>query len=84
MTDPVTETVCAVRWATDSRQLALASAGLPATRFHALGVGPVIFRAEADYLREVQAGDRVGNEAIPRATDFEWLAPGSRPPVAAR
>jgi acyl-CoA thioester hydrolase len=124
-------------WATHSRLVAFASAGLPATRFHGLGIGPVIFREEADYLREVQSGDRVrvsleftgasadwkhfrirhrltrqdgvacatvvvrgswlslaerrvvvpppeivrACEAMPRAADFGWLVPGSRPPA---
>jgi acyl-CoA thioester hydrolase len=46
-------------WATQCRVAALAAVGLTPRRFQELGVGPVLFREETDYLREVGAGDHV-------------------------
>jgi acyl-CoA thioester hydrolase len=46
-------------WATHGRIAAFASQGLTMARFSELGVGPVIFREEADYLREVSGDDRI-------------------------
>lgn len=46
-------------WATQCRVAALASVGLTPKRFQALGCGPVLFREETDYLREVDAGETV-------------------------
>ena len=46
-------------WATHSRIAAFASRGLTIERFKELGVGPVIFREETDYLREVSGDDRI-------------------------
>lgn len=46
-------------WATHCRLVAFASQGLTTARFHELGVGLVIFREEADYLREVSGDDQV-------------------------
>lgn len=46
-------------WATHCRIAAFDSAGMSMARFAELGVGPVIFREEADYLREVGGNDRI-------------------------
>ena len=46
-------------WATQCRVEALAASGLTPRRFQELGCGPILFREETDYLREVDAGDRV-------------------------
>jgi acyl-CoA thioester hydrolase len=46
-------------WATHSRIAAFATQGVTTGRFQELGVGPVIFREEADYLREVSGEDRI-------------------------
>lgn len=46
-------------WATHARLAAFASRGLVGAVFQELGVSPVIFREEADYLREVSGGDTV-------------------------
>jgi acyl-CoA thioester hydrolase len=46
-------------WATHSRLAAFASQGVTTGRFQELGVGPVIFREETDYLREVGGEDRI-------------------------
>jgi acyl-CoA thioester hydrolase len=46
-------------WATHSRLAAFASRGVTSGRFQELAVGPVIFREEADYLREVSGEDRI-------------------------
>ncbi|HSN92060.1 MAG TPA: thioesterase family protein [Anaeromyxobacteraceae bacterium] len=46
-------------WATQCRVAALAAAGLGPRRFQELGCGPILFREETDYLREVGAGDRI-------------------------
>lgn len=46
-------------WATQCRVAVLTAAGLSPHRFQELGVGPVLFREETDYLREVGAGDRI-------------------------
>jgi acyl-CoA thioester hydrolase len=46
-------------WATHCRVAAFGSQGLTMARFAELGVGPVIFREEADYLREVGGNDRI-------------------------
>ncbi|MEO8445251.1 MAG: thioesterase family protein [Gammaproteobacteria bacterium] len=46
-------------WATHARLAAFASEGLIGGTFRELGVSPVIFREEADYLREVSGGDTV-------------------------
>ena len=46
-------------WATHSRIVAFATEGITTGRFQELGVGPVIFREEADYLREVSGEDRI-------------------------
>ncbi|MEQ1800719.1 MAG: thioesterase family protein [Gammaproteobacteria bacterium] len=46
-------------WATHCRVSAFAAHGITLARFSELGVGPVIFREEADYLREVVGNDRV-------------------------
>ena len=46
-------------WATQCRVAVLTAAGLSPRRFQELGMGPVLFREEADYLREVGAGDEI-------------------------
>lgn len=46
-------------WATHGRIVAFATHGLTMARFSELGVGPIIFREETDYLREVGGNDRV-------------------------
>ncbi len=46
-------------WATHNRLAAFASQGVTAGRFQGLGVGPIIFREETDYLREVGGEDRI-------------------------
>jgi acyl-CoA thioester hydrolase len=46
-------------WATQCRVAALAAAGLTPRRFQELGCGPILFREETDYLREVDADDRI-------------------------
>lgn len=46
-------------WATTCRIAAFAAVGLTMEYLAGLGVGPVIFREEADYLREVGGGDRI-------------------------
>lgn len=46
-------------WATTCRLAAFAAVGLTMERLGELGVGPIIFREEADYLREVSLGDRI-------------------------
>ena len=46
-------------WATHCRLVAFAAQGATTERFHALGVSPVLFREEADYLREVSGEDRI-------------------------
>lgn len=46
-------------WATHCRIRAFAEQGVTTTRFQELGVGLVIFREEADYLREVSGDDRI-------------------------
>ncbi len=46
-------------WATTCRLAAFAAVGLTMERLAELGVGPVIFREETDYLREVAGGDRI-------------------------
>ena len=46
-------------WATQCRVAALTAVGLPPKRFQELGCGPVLFREETDYLREVDGGDRI-------------------------
>ncbi len=46
-------------WATHSRLAAFASQGLTTGQLQALGIGPVIFREETDYLREVSGEDRI-------------------------
>lgn len=46
-------------WATHSRLVAFASVGVTTALFQELGVGPVIFREETDYLREVSGADRI-------------------------
>lgn len=46
-------------WATHCRIAAFAAQGVTSGRFQELGVGPVIFREEADYLREVSGEDRI-------------------------
>lgn len=46
-------------WATHGRIAAFASQGMTIARFEELGVGPVIFREETDYLREVAGDDRI-------------------------
>lgn len=54
-------------WATHSRIVAFATQGITTGRFQELGVGPVIFREEADYLREVSGEDRI-------TVSFEFIA----------
>lgn len=44
---------------TQTRIEYLSSGGFPPARFHELGFGPVIFREESRYLRELGLGDRV-------------------------
>jgi acyl-CoA thioester hydrolase len=46
-------------WATHCRVRAFSAHGATTTRFQELGVSPVIFREEADYLREVLGDDRI-------------------------
>lgn len=46
-------------WATHGRLMAFASQGITSARLHELGVGPVLFREEVDYLREVGGDDRI-------------------------
>ena len=46
-------------WATHCRLVAFAAQGATTERFHELGVAPVLFREEADYLREVSGEDRI-------------------------
>lgn len=46
-------------WATHCRLAAFAAHGVTSGRFQELGVGPVVFREEADYLREVSGEDRI-------------------------
>lgn len=46
-------------WATHNRLVAFASNGATTARFQELGVSPVIFREETDYLREVSGEDRI-------------------------
>jgi acyl-CoA thioester hydrolase len=46
-------------WATHCRVSAFASQGITMARFAELSVGPVIFREETDYLREVAGNDQV-------------------------
>lgn len=46
-------------WAGEARHRALAEAGVRAGQMEELGVGPVLIREEARYLREVRALDRV-------------------------
>ena len=46
-------------WATHSRLAAFANQGVTTRRFQELGVGPVVFREETDYLREVGGEDRI-------------------------
>lgn len=46
-------------WATHARLMAFASQGISTARMHEFGVGPVLFREEADYLREVSGEDRI-------------------------
>lgn len=46
-------------WATHCRISAFASQGLTMAYFDELGIGPVIFREETDYLREVSGNERV-------------------------
>ena len=46
-------------WATHGRITAWASEGLLSGTFLELGVAPVIFREETDYLREVAGGDTI-------------------------
>jgi len=46
-------------WATHSRLAAFAAQGVTTGGFQSLGVSPVIFREETDYLREVSGGDRI-------------------------
>lgn len=53
-------------WATHARIEAFAREGLTTAGFQRLGTGPVIFREEADYLREVDGGDRI-------TITMEWL-----------
>jgi acyl-CoA thioester hydrolase len=53
-------------WATHARVNAFAAQGLTTSQFRTLGTGPVIFREEVDYLREVDSGDRI-------TVTMEWL-----------
>ena len=46
-------------WATHARDALIAAEGLTPARFQQLGVGPVLFREETDYLREVHGGDTI-------------------------
>lgn len=46
-------------WAGEARHRALAKAGVRAGQMEELGVGPVLIREEARYLREVRAMDSV-------------------------
>ncbi len=46
-------------WAGEARHRALARAGVRPGRLEELGMGPVLIREEARYLREVRAMDRV-------------------------
>ncbi|MCC7259344.1 MAG: thioesterase family protein [Gammaproteobacteria bacterium] len=46
-------------WATHSRLAAFAAQGLEGRTWLDFGVSPVLFREEADYLREVSGGDTV-------------------------
>lgn len=46
-------------WATHCRIVAFAAQGMTTARFQELGVGPVIFREETDYQREVSGDDRI-------------------------
>ena len=46
-------------WATHGRIAAWASRGLLSGTFLELGISPVIFREETDYLREVVGGDTI-------------------------
>ena len=46
-------------WATQCRVAALAAVGLTPHRFQELACGPILFREETDYLREVGAGDEI-------------------------
>jgi hypothetical protein len=63
-------------WATQCRVAVLASAGLTPRRFQELGMGPVLFREEADYLREVDAGDQitVALELVGASADWKHFA----------
>ncbi len=46
-------------WATHCRLVAFAAQGATTERFQELGVAPVLFREETDYLREVSGEDRI-------------------------
>lgn len=63
-------------WATQCRVAALAALGLTPRRFQELGCGPVLFREETDYLREVDAGDRVtvALELVGASADWKHFA----------
>lgn len=63
-------------WATQCRVAVLASAGLTPRRFQELGMGPVLFREEADYLREVDVGDQitVTLELVGASADWKHFA----------
>ncbi|MGE0434505.1 MAG: acyl-CoA thioesterase [Planctomycetota bacterium] len=59
-------------WATHCRVAAFAAQGLTAEVFVRIGVGPVLFREETDYLREVNGGDTitVSLEVIGMSDDY--------------
>ncbi len=59
-------------WATHCRVRAFAALGITTTRFLELGVGPVIFREEADYLREVPGDDRVSVSIEVAGASPDW------------
>jgi acyl-CoA thioester hydrolase len=61
-----------MEWATQCRVEALAAAGLTPRRFQELGCGPILFREEADYLREVDAGDRVAVSLEVIGASADW------------
>ncbi len=46
-------------WATHNRMTAFATQGLSLARINEIGIGPMLFREEVDYLREVHADDQV-------------------------
>ena len=59
-------------WATHNRMTAFATCGLSLARFNAIGIGPMLFREEADYLREVQEDDQVSVSFEVIGASVDW------------